>query len=264
VRTRQSTNKALNGRFIRRDKSLIARRLCLLAAIILQWVSPPTFALEFEPTALEWSTWPAYCRARFVVSAAGRKSAYANSVSSSEVSKWESRIKPVWAGFHHYCAAVHVFSRAQKQKSPQMVEHDFRRVSTETTYALARSSQSHPLYSTMLTLRGRAFFELGQMGRAEDDFRLAVRLHPDDPNAYAAWGLLLRRSGDRAEARSVLERGIEGTKGGTAELHYLLGIILTELKDYEPALEHAKLAYQMGYPLLGLKHKLQKSGHWSK
>lgn len=249
--------------FIGRHNSIIARWLCLLVAIILQLMSPQTSALVFEPTALEWSTWPAYCRARFVVSAAGRKSAYANSVSSSEVAKWEGGIKPVWAGLHHYCAAMHVFSRAQKQKSPQMVEHDFQRVSTETTYALARSSQSHPIYATMLTLRGRAFFELGQMRRAEDDFRLAVRLHRDDPNAYAAWGLLLRRTGDRAEARAVLERGIEGTKGGTAELHYLLGIILTELKDYEPALEHAKLAYQMGYPLLGLKHKLQKSGHWS-
>jgi hypothetical protein len=35
-----------------------------------------------------------------------------------------------------------------------------------------------------------------------------------------------------------------------------------DLKDYDKSLEHAQIAYAQGFPLPGLKHKLQKAGKW--
>lgn len=256
-------NEARSWRVGRGTASGRARRMYWFAGVMLLLLTPHAFALEFDPTEFEWSTWPDYCRARYMVSGAGQKSRFAGKIPASEVENWKHKLDPVWYGLHHYCAAIHLFTRAQHQKKRIFAEHDFRRVAGETGFTLARSSPTHPLYATMLTLRGRANFELGLMKDAQQDFARAAQLHPDVGDSYAAWALLLRRTGHRPEARDVLERGIKGTKGGTAELHYLLGIILTEMQDYTPALEHAKLAYKMGYPLLGLKRKLQKSGHWT-
>jgi hypothetical protein len=258
----------LNMTYMRRLKSV----QCVLPGggrsvrwwlLLLLLLTQQAFALEFEPTDFEWSTWPAYCRARYMVSGAGMKSRYSGKITPEMVTEWQHKLQPVWYGLHHYCAGIHLFTRALHEKERRFARNGFEHAAGETSYTLARSSESHPMFSTMLTLRGRAYFELGRYDDAKDDFGRAIQLHPDVPDPYAAWGLLLRQAGHLPEARDVLERGVKGTKGGTAELHYLLGIVLTDMKDYEPALEHAKLAYKMGYPLPGLKRKLQNAGHWS-
>ncbi len=232
-----------------------------LALLLL--VTQQAFALEFVPSDFEWSTWPAYCRARYMVSGAGEKSRYAGKIPPVVVQDWQHKLEPVWYGLHHYCAGIHLFTRAMHEKDRRFALNGFEHSADEASYTLARSSESHPMFAVMLTLRARAYFELGHFDDATADFKRAIQLHPEVPDSYAAWGLLLRRSGHLPQAREILERGIKATDGGTAELHYLLGIILTDMKDYAPALEHAKRAYKMGYPLPGLKRKLQNVGHWT-
>ena len=247
------------------EQRLAARRRGWLrgaGAAVLLLAAHQTFALEFVPSDLEWGAWPTYCRARYMVSGAGSQSRYAGKVSRATIDEWELKLKPVWYGLHHYCAGIHLFARATREKEKRFARSGFERVASEASFSLARASESHPFYSTILTLRGRAYFELGQFDNAKLDFARAIQLHPEVSDPYAAWGLLLRRSGHPTEARETLERGIESTKGGTAELHYLLGIVLFDVKDYEGALEHAKIAYKKGYPLPGLKRKLKNAGHW--
>jgi len=36
-----------------------------------------------------------------------------------------------------------------------------------------------------------------------------------------------------------------------------------ELKEYDLALKHALRAYELGYPLMGLKNKLKRLGVWA-
>jgi hypothetical protein len=63
------------------------------------------------------------------------------------------------------------------------------------------------------------------------------------------------------QAREALEAGIEALDGRSAELHYVLGLVLVELGDYPGATQHARTAYDMGYPLPGLRDRLARAGH---
>lgn len=47
-----------------------------------------------------------------------------------------------------------------------------------------------------------------------------------------------------------------------AEIHYNLGLLYVKLKDYENARIHAQRAYQLGYPLPGLRDQLKRLGEW--
>jgi tetratricopeptide (TPR) repeat protein len=57
--------------------------------------------------------------------------------------------------------------------------------------------------------------------------------------------------------RQALERDPEN-----AEAHYNLGLTLIEQGRYAEAREHAERAYDLDYPLPGLKRRLQRNGHW--
>ena len=46
------------------------------------------------------------------------------------------------------------------------------------------------------------------------------------------------------------------------EAHYNLGLLYFNQKNFSKSVEHARLAYDLGYPLPGLKSKLMKKGHW--
>ena len=47
---------------------------------------------SYSPTEQEWLAWPDYCRARFVVSGAGRETQYALRVPSGVVARYEAQI----------------------------------------------------------------------------------------------------------------------------------------------------------------------------
>lgn len=217
--------------------------------------------LGFTPTDFEWSTWPPYCRARYDASAAGSNSKFKGRIPPAQVEEWERTLSDVWYGLHHYCAAIVVFERARVAAKSQSRTNEMEIVIAETNYTLQRAESSHPMYSKMLTLVARANFELDRRQEAFDILNKAIALHPDIPDAYAAFGVLLRRLDRREDARDVLARGVEHVEGN-AELHYLLGLIQFELGDYVASHEQAKRAYRLGYPLPGLKRKLKAAGHW--
>lgn len=221
-------------------------------------------ALSFVPTEVEWRSWPDYCQARYTVSGSGSDSQYATAVSPQKVREWESKLAAVWYGLHHYCAGVIFLQRGAAKKQPAARKSDFKEAAVQATYTLNRSSSSHPMYSTMLAMRGRALYELGETDKAFADLEEAMRLHPEVPDAYAAAGYYYRKMGKLDLARDTMTRGVEASHGGTAELRYLLGLVLFELKDFNGSVEHAKAAYAMGYPLPGLRRKLEAGGHWPK
>lgn len=238
------------------------RGFVLLIAVIALVATRNVFALAFTPTDLEWTAWTDYCRARYTVSGAGADSKFASAVPKSVVLEWEHKLEPVWYGLHHYCAGVLIFERARREKDAITKRRQYERVTDESSYALARASEKHPLYSTMLTTHARALFELGQTKQAFAEFERAIHLHPEMPEAYTAAGFLLHHTQKLAEARDMLQRGVTATNGGTAEMEYLLGLVLLQLKDFDNAVTHAQAAYSKGYPLPGLKRKLQAAGHW--
>jgi tetratricopeptide (TPR) repeat protein len=92
-------------------------------------------------------------------------------------------------------------------------------------------------------------------------FDRAVRFAPDDPAVRVVFGHYLIDKGDAAGARKQLELAREKAHDN-ANLSYNLGLAYFDLKDYALAREYAKRAYELGFPLDGLKKKLQQAGQW--
>jgi uncharacterized protein HemY len=67
----------------------------------------------------------------------------------------------------------------------------------------------------------------GQTDKATEQLEVAVNLEPENPN-----------------------------------INYNLGLLYVQKKDYEQAKIYAKKAYDLGFPLPGLKNKLMEAGKW--
>ncbi|MGZ8272784.1 MAG: ABC transporter permease [Burkholderiaceae bacterium] len=89
----------------------------------------------------------------------------------------------------------------------------------------------------------------------------AVAYRPDDPIVRILVADELIKKGNREEALSQLEAA-EMHAGESATVHYNLGLLYLDLKDYDRSVQHARKAYDLGAPLQGLKNKLAQAGKW--
>jgi tetratricopeptide (TPR) repeat protein len=94
-------------------------------------------------------------------------------------------------------------------------------------------------------------------------FARAKAFAPDDPNVWALRGVYLSKTGHIDEALVEFKEA-NRLAPNNANVHYNLGLIYFGKKDYERARAHAKQAYELGFPLPGLKDKLVKAGEWDK
>jgi tetratricopeptide (TPR) repeat protein len=117
-----------------------------------------------------------------------------------------------------------------------------------------------PLYAEIATHLGTVARTGGDAATALDYFRIAMETHPEYPGGYQGAALVLQDQGKVAEAIDVLLSGNEAAAGGSAEIHYFLGMAYLKQKNLDKAAEHAKVAYSLGYPLPGLRNKLARAG----
>jgi hypothetical protein len=92
-------------------------------------------------------------------------------------------------------------------------------------------------------------------------FDRAFRFQPDDPMPVMLFGVYLARTGRATEASEVLSRAAD-SKNDDPNFHYNLGLGFFEVKDYKRAYQHAKRAYDGGFPLPGLRNRLREVGAW--
>ena len=90
-------------------------------------------------------------------------------------------------------------------------------------------------------------------------FDRAIRFQPGDGTVRALYGYYLAKKGDKAGAIRQLEKAQE-LAGGDANIHYNAGLAYLELKEFDRASEQARLAYDLGHPLPGLREKLKAQG----
>jgi Tfp pilus assembly protein PilF len=92
-------------------------------------------------------------------------------------------------------------------------------------------------------------------------FSRAIAFAPDDAGVRVVYGIYLLRRGASDQALKQLEAAHE-TIGSDPNLNYNLGLAYFDARQYDRALEYAKKAYALGFPLDGLKNKLKKAGKW--
>lgn len=92
-------------------------------------------------------------------------------------------------------------------------------------------------------------------------FQRGINFSPNDWVTYSIYGHYLRKIGQYEKAKSAYEAALK-IKPDESKLEYSYGLLLTEMKLYEQAVEHAKKAYELGKPPKGLRDKLTKLGVW--
>jgi tetratricopeptide (TPR) repeat protein len=101
----------------------------------------------------------------------------------------------------------------------------------------------------------------GAKWRVECYFDRAIRFRKDDAMVRMLYGIYLvshdRKKEGIEQLRSAEKLGAKG-----ANFHYNLGLAYFDIGDHDAALEHAKKAYDLGFPLPGLKDKLKRAGKW--
>lgn len=92
-------------------------------------------------------------------------------------------------------------------------------------------------------------------------FERAVRFMPDDGAARAAYGNYLYSRG-KTDAAFKMFLEAERLKPDDPSINYNLGLLYMKKKDYEKARLYGRKAYQLGFPLAGLKNQLIAVGKW--
>ncbi len=93
-------------------------------------------------------------------------------------------------------------------------------------------------------------------------FEKAHHFVPDDANVLVLAGLFRYKSG-RDEAAKELWKFALRIDPKSVDAHYNLGLLYFRLGQYSASLEHARTAYELGYPLPGLRRMLIDGGYWN-
>lgn len=96
---------------------------------------------------------------------------------------------------------------------------------------------------------------------AECYFQRATKFAPDDPDVLVVIGVYFYQSGRMGAAKEAFEGALQ-LNPQLLDAHYNLGLVYVQLKDLTKAKECALAAYSGGYPLPGLRQKLQQLGVW--
>ncbi|GGZ04613.1 ABC transporter permease [Pseudoduganella plicata] len=130
-------------------------------------------------------------------------------------------------------------------------------------YTLDHFANHHRALAALarLALREKTATPKGAKHSVHCYFDRAIRYRPDDARVRAIFGGYLLALGQEAAALSQLEEAAR-IDPGNATNQYNLGLLYVRQKDYGKALAAAKQAYQLGFPLPGLKNKLVAAGQW--
>jgi Flp pilus assembly protein TadD len=86
-----------------------------------------------------------------------------------------------------------------------------------------------------------------------------MAFRPDHAHIYQLFGLYLQKLGRKDDAMQYYRKALD-LAPTSAEINYNLGLLYLSLNKPDRAASCAKAAYELGYPLPGLKRKLERAG----
>jgi len=137
-------------------------------------------------------------------------------------------------------------------------------IADDIDYVLRSFPNHYPALVAMskLSLKEKTTRPHGADFTIECYFDRAIRFKPGDGIVRMIYGNYLLKLGGRSD--DVIEQYHEAVRlePENANINYNIGLLYLKKKDYELAIVHAKKAYELGFPLPGLRNKLTKSGKW--
>lgn len=92
-------------------------------------------------------------------------------------------------------------------------------------------------------------------------FERAIAFTPQDPAVRMIYGIYLHKKKNYRDAEQRYHEALE-LEPNLVEAHYNIALLYIDLNRYDEAVTHAKRAYELGYPLPGLRQKLVRMGRW--
>lgn len=92
-------------------------------------------------------------------------------------------------------------------------------------------------------------------------FDRAMLFRPDDAIVRVVFGVFLAKRGSTQDALDQYNEALR-LRDNLPEAHYNIGLLYTDLEQYDLAYQHAVRAYNLGYPLPGLRNRLMRLGAW--
>ena len=103
-------------------------------------------------------------------------------------------------------------------------------------------------------------YEQGELNKAVKLLQDLISDQPGNDVLYSATAVLQWKNGQIVIAKKTLLQGYEAVDGNSAEISYNLGLVSLELGELDEAVRYAQQAYDLGFPLPGLRVKLEKIG----
>lgn len=228
-----------------------------LLFVCLLGVAGSANAYTFKPTDEEFESWSLKCKALYLSTQVGARSRFLDRVPQSIVNRERRAADLIHSGGWHYCAGLIYLRRAKRE-----VVDDVKRAAildkalAEVIFSASDVSRDSYEFLEMNVTLGNVYKEMEDYQNAEAVYDRVIQQKPSYLPAYAAKSLMFRKQGELDKAVAILEAIPVDVREASAEVNYFLGLFTFELGQFEKAKQYAKIAYDLGYPLPGLKNKL--------
>lgn len=141
--------------------------------------------------------------------------------------------------------------------------HTDPRLGPDLDYTLRAFPNHHRALNSLLrlALRDKTTLIPGMHYSVECYFKRAIEFKAGDPIVHMLYGTYLFESGKQKEGLGEYDEALK-LDPSNGNIHYNLGLLYFELKNYDKSMEEARKAYNLGFPLPGLKNKLMSVGKW--
>ncbi|MBU1556039.1 MAG: hypothetical protein KJ998_14700, partial [Gammaproteobacteria bacterium] len=211
-------------------------------------------AFEFSVTESEFNSWDKRCKTAYAGSIVGRNSRFFRDMTpqqSAEARKFGEAAGGAW----HYCAGLILLQRAASTIGNER-NSNLQSALLEIRFTYNKIKPEHPWYAEVHIDYAKALITSGDK---RDGFAVLNRLIqtlPDNSLPYTALAFYLRRENKLEQAIECLQSAPELLKNDSAELNYFLGWYSMEAGNIGSAVDYAKRAYELNYPVQALKLRL--------
>lgn len=218
------------------------------------------FAFGYVVSDRDWAAWPEYCRVKYTGTPVGWKTR--GKFPKEVYDKWEKRIGSGWTGMQHYCVGLIYVNRAQASADPKEKENWSGRAINEIGYTYSKLNPTSGIFSRISAHYAIALDNIGERDKAIQVLEKGIKGQPYAPESYIVKSQIERGIGDFDAAEKTLLAFLEIARKDVAEAQYHLAYIYIEKEEFDKAKQFTKSALKNGYPLSGLKRKLQRLGEW--
>lgn len=235
-------------------------RIHAVAAILL--LAPvAAYSYDFVPNEAEWSSWPEYCKARYSTTMIGVDGGFGSRVDQSQVLYWQGVLREAFTHVHHHCAGLVYAARAAQTNEETEARRRWDRARSESRYTYQRTDTDNPFREELAVYLARAEYNLKNVSAAFQVLQEAVDNGARTAKPYVFYAICLDEEGELDKAITLLQLAKSRGINKSAELEYVLGLFLLQANRWNESYTAAKQAYSLGYPLPGLKNKLQEHGY---